>query len=86
MTVINSPHSGCEPASSILERCGKVAEVAKRLRRHRTTVSRWTQPPDEGGTGGWIPLEYHADLIAMAAEKGIVIERREFLPASSQAA
>ena len=60
-----------EPASTIIEKLGGVAAVARLTGVHRTRVSNWKRPRADGGTGGRIPQSHHVTLLRAARENGI---------------
>ena len=68
------------PAQQIVAKCGGAAVVAAWLGVNHSTVYRWTQPKDRGGTGGFIPYRHHVALIRAARAAGKHIEPAEFLP------
>lgn len=76
-----------EPASSIIERLGGEAVVAKITRTAFTAPYRWQHARDKGGTGGLVPQKHHRPLLDYARTKGIELSAEDFLePAQPEAA
>jgi hypothetical protein len=69
----------CEPAKSIITRCGGVAVVADWLGLNRTSVLRWTHARDKGGSGGLVPSKHQAALLAAARQHGKRLEPSDFI-------
>lgn len=68
------------PANRILEKLNMTAaNLADKLKVDRSTVSRWTYPPDRGGTGGIIPQRHHREIITLAESVGVEVELNDFV-------
>ena len=68
------------PADSIIEKLGGVSVVARAAGVHRTRVSNWKRPKEDGGTGGTIPQKHIPALLALADAQGITLEHSDFFP------
>lgn len=55
-----------DPAKSIIDACGGTKVVSDVTGADRTYVWRWTQPKENGGTGGLIPAEYQPVILEWA--------------------
>lgn len=69
-----------EPASSIITLLGGSTKVASICGVHRTRPWKWTQPKEDGGTGGLIPTKYAEKIIAAGKAVGCDIPDAAFLP------
>lgn len=69
-----------QPAAKIIERLGGMHEVIRITGASRTRVYRWTQPVENGGTGGTIPLRHIPALLAAARKRNINLDANDFLP------
>lgn len=80
-----------EPAISIISLFGVPAAegqdaksgadmVSSIVHVHKSTPYRWTWPTSQGGTGGNIPIKYHAPLLSAAERLGLPLRREHFLP------
>lgn len=69
-----------EPASSIIQKLGGEAIVAKVTKTSYTAPYRWQAPRDKGGTGGRIPQDHHRPLLDYARDNEIPLTAEEFLP------
>lgn len=69
-----------EPASTIIDRLGGEAAVAKIAGVAITAPYRWQQPRSKGGTGGVIPHWHVGKLIAYAQANGIDLPAASFAP------
>ena len=68
------------PANRILKKLNMTAaNLADKLKVDRSTVSRWTYPPDRGGTGGIIPQRHHREIITLAKSVGVDMELDDFV-------
>lgn len=70
----------CEPAHSLITRCGGVARVARWLEVDRTRVLRWKHPVENGGTGGRVPYKHLAKLMVSARANGVDLSLRDLAP------
>jgi hypothetical protein len=59
------------PAEIVIERFGGIRPAAKALGISPTTVLRWSQPREKGGTGGNIPPKNWGDIESAAKRLGI---------------
>lgn len=59
-----------------IERTAKIAGLSF------STVYRWTQPKEKGGTAGVIPKQSQLKLIARAAQQGIDLTELDFAQAT----
>lgn len=75
-----------EPANTIIKRMGGAAEVAKIAGVQRASVYKWTWSKDRGGTGGLIPMNKIADLIAATADTDCPLTFADFAPRLKQEA
>lgn len=75
-----------EPAQSIINRLGGPNKVASIAGVHRTRVSNWKRPKEDGGTGGVIPFKHVPALLAAAKESGVSLKVEDFLPVPEHAA
>jgi hypothetical protein len=69
-----------EPANSIIARLGGLAVVQSITGASRTRVYRWTQPKDNGGTGGLIPVNHAPKLLSYAKLHGVPLSEKDFIP------
>ena len=70
-----------EPAATIIETLGGVSETARLAEVNHSTVCRWKMAKAAGGTGGRVPIDNIARLVANARrEKGIVLRWADFAP------
>lgn len=69
-----------EPADSIIAKLGGPSSVAKAAGVHRTRVSNWKRPREDGGTGGQIPQKHIPALIALASDLKVSLALGEFFP------
>jgi hypothetical protein len=58
------------PAEVVILLFGGVRPLAKKLKRSHSAIVRWRTPLCQGGTGGRIPSQAMAELIALAALEG----------------
>jgi hypothetical protein len=65
-------------AENIIRKCGGHARVAAWLGLSLTQVYRWTYPREKGGTGGLVPAQRQAPLLAKAREAGIDLRPADF--------
>lgn len=75
-----------EPAKSIISRLGGLTVVQSVTGASRTRVYRWTQPKENGGTGGLIPLGHAPKLLEYAKANRIKISADDFFPKRDAAA
>ncbi len=75
-----------EPATTIIRQLGGPNKVAEIVGVHRTRVSNWKRPKEDGGTGGMIPFKHVPALIAAGRDVGINLSADDFLPATEAAA
>lgn len=68
-----------QPASRVVAKLGGPTKVAKIVGIHRTRVSAWQRPRASGGTGGRIPQDHHARLLAFARENGVALAAEDLL-------
>jgi transposase-like protein len=73
------------PAEKIVERLGGSTKVAAIVGVNRTQVWRWRREKEAGGTGGLIPHQHYAKLLAYAQEHGIPLTGDDFMPAPAEA-
>lgn len=74
-----------EPASTIIRQLGGPNKVAEIAGVHRTRVSNWKRPKQDGGTGGMIPFKHVPALIAAGRDKGVDLSANDFLPQTEKA-
>lgn len=75
-----------EPASTIIRQLGGPNKVAGIVGVHRTRVSNWKRPKEDGGTGGAIPFKHVPTLLSAAKDLGIDLCADDFLPMTETAA
>lgn len=75
-----------EPANSIISRLGGLIVVQTVTGASRTRVYRWTQPKENGGTGGLIPLAHAPKLLEYAKANRIKVSADDFFPKKEAAA
>ena len=68
------------PASTIIERLGGEAVVAKRTKTANSQPYKWQYERAKGGTGGLIPQRHHPTLLDLAKELGVALTPADFLP------
>lgn len=73
-----------EPATSIIEKLGGEAAIAKAIGRHASTPYRWRYSKDKKGTGGLIPQKYIPKLLELARSQNKELSLADFFPASPQ--
>lgn len=59
------------PAERVIQAFGGNTETAQALGCNRSTIFRWTQPEEKGGTGGRVPSTRQSDILAKARELGL---------------
>lgn len=59
------------PAERVIAAFGGNTATAQALGCNRSTVFRWTLDMDKGGTGGRVPSQRQAKILAKAKELGI---------------
>jgi len=72
-----------EPAATIVKLLGGRRPVAALVGLHPATVSKWSMG-GKHGFHGRIPDQYHDVLLAHAKQKGIPINRINFMPLADQ--
>ena len=70
-----------EPANTVIEVCGGIAETARLAERSENRVRRWTYPRDRGGTGGLVPSDCQQVLLKNARAAGVDLRPEHFFPA-----
>lgn len=80
-----STQTNLEPAHSIIQRLGGPEKVQAITGASRTRVYRWTQPRENGGTGGVIPFQHVPALIAAARAGDIPLSADDFIPSQPEA-
>jgi len=68
----------CEPAKSLIEKCGGARAVADMVGVDISRVHRWTYPRSRGGTDGAIPTRHQTNLLTRARERGIDLRPEDF--------
>lgn len=63
----------CEPANSTITKLGGITKVSRACKVSASTVLRWREPKEKGGTGGVIPPNNHPRLFELASEVGVQI-------------
>lgn len=59
------------PAELVITQFGGVRPLARELGIDHSSVARWPKPKQERGSGGLIPSQYHARILALAQARGI---------------
>jgi hypothetical protein len=77
--MIEKPKS---PAEVVIAIMGGDDAVAGIIGRHRTTVTRWRQPREKGGTGGLVPAEHQQPLLDEARRIGKDLRPEHFFQPS----
>lgn len=67
-----------EPATSIINLCGGISNVASMTGRSELRVRRWTYPRARGGTDGLIPTDCQQSLLDEARARGIDLRPEHF--------
>lgn len=62
------------PAERVIQAFGGNTETAQALGCNRSTIFRWTQPEEKGGTGGRVPSTRQSTILAKAREMGIRLD------------
>lgn len=78
-------HRYMEPATHIINLLGGPNKVATIAGVHRTRVSNWKRPKEDGGTGGVIPFKHVPSLLAAAKDMGVELSTDDFLPKMEKA-
>jgi hypothetical protein len=68
-------------AARVIEKCGGVANTARLARRAVPSVHKWRHPKSKGGTGGLIPADAQASLMAAARRGEAALEPEDFFDA-----
>ena len=73
-----------EPAFSVVQRFGGIAETAQAAGVHYSRVSKWMKPTSVGGSGGLIPQKHHRRLLAAARERGLRLTPADIIGVSAE--
>lgn len=73
-----------DPARTVVERFGGIAETAEAVGIHYSGVSKWMKPVERGGRGGFIPRRHHLPLLAAARELGIPLTPADIIGVSTE--
>lgn len=68
-----------EPATTIIRHFGGHSALAKILGVHRTTVWKWAQPKQRGGTDGAIPVAHWPAILSEAKRLKITLKMGDLL-------
>ncbi|KQI68716.1 hypothetical protein AN189_07395 [Loktanella sp. 3ANDIMAR09] len=71
-----------EPAKSIIATCGGFEAVSEVTGRAVSSVRKWTFSKEKRGTGGFIPPECAALLLAASPARGWGLSPADFYPES----
>jgi len=71
-----------DPAATIIARFGGPHKVQEVTGASRTRVYRWTQPTENGGTDGVIPIKHARKLLNFAKENGIAVTSADLIGAA----
>jgi hypothetical protein len=71
----------CEPAKTVIDKCGGPQKVAEVTGRDVSRVYRWMYPRDRGGTGGIIPHDEATTLLAWAPTASVPLSPADFFAA-----
>lgn len=71
-------------ASHVIGKCGGVAIVSRITGRAPVTVHKWRHSREKGGTGGLIPSEAQAKLMAAARRGEIQLTPADFFEAGGE--
>ena len=63
------------PAQRVIRRFGGQTALAQLLGKRQSTVEHWART-------GRIPAQWHQPLLALARQRGVILEARDFVPAS----
>ena len=66
-------------AEKVINKFNGVRKLAREIGLSPGTVSRWTKPRSEGGSGGDIPTMNHRKILEAAERLGIEIEPSELV-------
>lgn len=75
-----------EPAKRIIKALGGPTEVSRIAGVHRTRVSNWMRPKEDGGTGGIIPFKHAPALLQAAKDRDVALSADDFLPKQAETA
>lgn len=65
-------------AENIIEKCGGVKATAEIVGRSESWVYRWTYEKSKGGTGGYVPRDAQAKIMAAAQAGKVNVEASDF--------
>ena len=69
-----------EPATTIIKKCGGIAETARLALCNTNWVYRWNIEVSKGGTGGRVPRKAQDNLLAASERKEANISVTDFYP------
>src|SRR5215472_3474624 len=69
---LHMPHPGPGHAERVIQRFGGQTALARLLGRQQSTVEHWAAT-------GRIPAQWHEPLMALARERGVILEARDFV-------
>ena len=67
------------PAERVIQAFGGNTETAQALGCNRSTIFRWTQPEEKGGTGGRVPSTRHSTILSKARELGLSLSAADLV-------
>jgi hypothetical protein len=65
-----NPKHLMQPARDVVDKFGGCRQLARVLRIHPSTISRWTASAAVKGTNGRIPQKYWGPIIMAAQDRG----------------
>lgn len=73
-----------DPARTVVERFGGIAETAEAVGIHYSGVSKWMKPVAQGGRGGYIPQRHHRRLLEEARRLGVPLTPADIIGVSTE--
>lgn len=61
------------PAQYVISEFGGIRATGRAIGRHQSSVHRWLDSKQDGGSGGLIPSENHRKILAEAKKRGLDI-------------
>lgn len=67
------------PAEKAISAFGGVRALGRAIGRNGSSISRWTKPREDGGTGGRVPTSIQAELLAEARRQGLDLTAEDLI-------
>ena len=67
------------PAEKAINAFGGVRALGRAIGRNGSSISRWTKPHEEGGTGGRVPTSVQAEILAAARKLGLDLTAEDLI-------